>query len=569
MELIEQLKQSLQPIIDTTLPYIKEGWGLLNDYTYLRAGILIFIAYLLARLLSTHIPRLIITLTQKINFSLGEDIAKLTRPLIFQIVFFSCIGLVTSLLELSKTQHFIALASIKSFIIVFILLFLYKLIKLFLENLALKAGNKEDGGIIQPATLPLFENIVLLLLALGGIHQVFGVWNIDMTALLASAGIAGLAVGMASKDTLSDVIAGILILTDAPYRVGDVIQIGLQVGTVTSIGIRSTRIITKDNVGITVPNGKMGASEVVNESTLTDSSLRIKLSISAAYGIDPEIIREILTTAARETKQVSKDKKINAVLSDFKEDKITFTLICWIPEPTLKSSALSAMREKIYLRFLKDNIPIAAPDRREIAIKEQANMKQEVSIVAIPPLEQSVAVKEMPAMKQSVSIKEIPDLIQSVSIKDIPELIQSIAVKEMPKMKQSVSIKEMPDLVQSISIKEIPELIQSVSIKDIPELIQSVAIKEMPELLHSVAIKEIPELIQSVAIKDIPELIQSIMIKEMPDRNGTLSIKEIPDLFGSGQVKKIFKPPAEGHKPNTNGSKSPTEKTIKPDSTKE
>ncbi|MCK5813175.1 MAG: mechanosensitive ion channel family protein [Cocleimonas sp.] len=533
MELIEQLKQSLQPTLDTVLPYVKEGWGLLNDYAYLRAGILIFIGYFVARLLSKHIPLLIIKLAQKVNFSLGEEIAKLTRPLIFQVVFLSSIGLVANLLELSETQQFIALASIKSLIIIFFILFVFKLIKLFLKGLAEKGSNDEDGGVIQPATLPLFENITLLFLALGGIHQVFGVWNVDMTALLASAGIAGLAIGMASKDTLSDVIAGILILTDAPYRVGDVIQIGAQVGTVASIGIRSTRIITKDNVGITVPNGKMGASDVINESSAEDTSLRIKLAISAAYGVDPAIIRDILITAANETKQVKKDKKISAVLSDFQQDKITFTLLCWISEPTLKSGALSALREKIYIRFLQDNIPISAPDRREIAITKQANLKQEVSITSIPVLEQSIAVKEIPA------------------------LIQSISVKEMPTVNQSVSIKDIPDLVQSVSIK------------DIPELIQSVAIKEMPELAHSVAITEIPELIQSVSIKDIPELIQSIMIKEMPDRNGTLSIKEIPDLFGSGQVRKIFKPSPESNETTTNKSNPPTEKTMKPESKKE
>lgn len=558
MELVEQLKQSLQPTLDTVLPYVKEGWSLLNDYSYLRAGILIVIGYFVARLLSTHIPQLIIKLAQKVNFGLGEEIAKLTRPLIFQVVFLASIGVVASLLELPKIQSFIALASIKSLIIIFLILFIYKVIKLFLERLAEKgSGDDDDASLIQPATLPLFENIALLFLALGGIHQVFGVWNVDMTALLASAGIAGLAIGMASKDTLSDVIAGILILTDAPYRVGDVIQIGAQVGTVTSIGIRSTRIVTKDNVGITVPNGKMGASDVINESSAKDTSLRIKLSISAAYGVDPTIIRDILITAANETKQVQKDKKISAVLSDFQQDKITFTLLCWVSEPTLKSGALSALREKIYIHFLKDNIPISAPDRREIAITEQANLKQEVSITAIPPLEQSIAVKEIPA------------LIQSISVKDIPELIQSIIVKEMPTINQSVSIKDIPDLVQSVSVKEMPELIQSISIKDIPELIQSVAIKEMPELAHSVAIKEIPELIQSVSIKDIPELIQSIMIKEMPDRNGTLSIKEIPDLFGSGAVRKIFKPPSEDEKTNANRSKSSAEKTMKTDGKKE
>lgn len=473
MELLEQLYLSLQPTLDVVIPYVKEGWAIFNDYAYLRAGILIIISFLLAKLLSKHIPHLLIKLAQKVNFGLGEEIAKLTRPLLFQVIFFAGIGLVANFLELSKTEHFIALATIKSLIIIFFVLFVYKVIKSVLEYLCEKdSGDDDDVKVIQPATLPLFENIVLLFLALGCIHQVFGVWNVDMTALLASAGIAGLAIGMASKDTLSDVIAGILILTDAPYRVGDVIHIGGAVGTIASIGIRSTRIITKDNVGITVPNGKMGASEVINESTADDTSLRIKLPIQAAYGIDPETIREIMITAAKETENVLKDKKIAVVLSDFQQYQITFTLLCWIPQPGLKSGTLSQLREKIYLRFLKDQIEMALPEKRDV---------QQIEVTSVPELVQSIAVNKIPEISQKIAIKEIPELIQSIAIKEMPELIQSIVIKEMPKLIHSIAIKEIPELIQSIAIKEMPDRNGTLSIKEIPDLFGSGRPRKIPK----------------------------------------------------------------------------------------
>jgi small-conductance mechanosensitive channel len=458
MELIEQLKNWLQPFIDNLFPYIKEGWGLFNDYAYLRAGILIVISYFIARLLNKHIPSLLIDLAQYLNFTIGEEIAKLTRPLLFQVIFLSSLGLIVYFLELSPTEYFIVLASIKSLMIIAFIIFLYKLIKLTLQHLC-EREVKEGSKIIQATTLPLFENIAILLLALAGIHQVFGVWNVDMTALLASAGIAGLAIGMASKDTLSDIIAGILILTDAPYRVGDVVQVGAEVGTVASIGIRSTRIITKDNVGITVPNGKMGASEVINESTTSgDTSLRIKLPVKAAYGVDPKVIRHIMLTAAQETDNVLKDKKISVVLSDFQSEQITFTLLCWIPEPRLKSGTLSALREKVYIHFLKDNIPIAAPNRREIEITKQADLKQQVAVTAIPSLDQTININKIPEIIQSISIKDMPELTHSVAIKELPELIQSVAIKDIPELIQSIVIKEMPDRKGSLSITEIPDL---------------------------------------------------------------------------------------------------------------
>lgn len=413
---MDQITQWLKTIVATISPYLKQGWNIFNDYTYLRATLLIFISFFIAKFISQHVPLLITKLAQKFKFERGEKLAKLTRPLIFQLVFLSSIGLIAHFSELNDTQHFIVVATVKSFLIIFILLFIYKLIDLMLEHLAYKETGANETRVIQPATLPLFKNITLLLLILVAIHQVFGAWNIDMTALLASAGIVGLAIGMASKDTLSDVIAGILILTDAPYRVGDVIQIGAQAGTITSIGIRSTRILTKDNIGITVPNGKMGASEVINESTAEDTSLRIKLSIQAAYGVDPKTIREIMLGAAKETASVLQDKKMAVLLSDFQPYQTTFTLLCWIPEPDLKSNTLATLREKIYLHFLKDDIPLSLPEKRE------ANGIQQIEITAIPELLQSIAIKQLPEITQSIAIKEMPDRNGTLSIKEIPDI---------------------------------------------------------------------------------------------------------------------------------------------------
>jgi hypothetical protein len=187
----------------------------------------------------------------------------------------------------------------------------------------------------------------------------------------------------------------------------------------------------------------MGASEVINESTADDTSLRIKLPVKAAYGVAPDIIRNILMDAAHNTEAVLKDKKINVVLSDFQhEQQVTFTLMCWVADPNKKSGALSALREKIYIRFLNDNIPISAPTKNETNITKQANLTQEIAITAIP----------------SVSIKDIPELIQSVAIKDIPELIQSITIKDMPDRNGTLSIKEIPDLFGSGKARKIPKV---------------------------------------------------------------------------------------------------------------
>ena len=114
---------------------------------------------------------------------------------------------------------------------------------------------------------PLIKNTVTLVLAAIGVYAAFLIWDINITAWLASAGIIGLAVSFAAKDTLSNIFGGVTIFADKPFKVGDYIILGTgERGMVTMIGVRSTRILTRDDVEITVPNGILATTTIINES---------------------------------------------------------------------------------------------------------------------------------------------------------------------------------------------------------------------------------------------------------------------------------------------------------------
>jgi MscS family membrane protein len=99
------------------------------------------------------------------------------------------------------------------------------------------------------------------------VYIIFSAWNIDMTVWLASAGIIGIAVGFAAKDTLANLFSGVFILADAPYKIGGFVVLDTaKRGEVTHIGIRNTRLLTRDDVEITVPNSIMGNTKIINES---------------------------------------------------------------------------------------------------------------------------------------------------------------------------------------------------------------------------------------------------------------------------------------------------------------
>ena len=345
----------------------KMAWDLLNDYVYWRAGLLLVIGYFIALSLSKDIPYLIGKVSKIVKFSPGEDIARLTGPFIFRLTFLVGINIAAQSFELTESQGAIVFSIVTTLVIASIFFYANQLSKLTLKTLA-QEENIKTPKVIQSEILPILEYTSLIFLAMMALYSIFKIWGIEMTALLASAGVIGLAVSMAAKDTLSDIIAGILILTDAPFKLGDNIEIKGGVGKIVNIGLRSTRIRTSQNIEIIIPNGKIGASEIINKSAHLKNSLEISLPVKAAYGVDPKIIREILIGVAKQNKNIVLGATISVSLEDFNQSQTTFILSCQIIEGSLRGSTLSSMREEIYLEFLSQQIDVALPE--DVSIKQ-------------------------------------------------------------------------------------------------------------------------------------------------------------------------------------------------------
>ena len=117
-------------------------------------------------------------------------------------------------------------------------LFLLRMIR---SVLLFIADNEDHVSVLHPQTLPLFQNLAMIIIVVLAVYVIFTAWNVDMTAWLASAGIVGIAVGFAAKDTLANLFSGVFILADAPYKIGDFVVLDSgERGEITHIGIRST-----------------------------------------------------------------------------------------------------------------------------------------------------------------------------------------------------------------------------------------------------------------------------------------------------------------------------------------
>ena len=222
----------------------------------------------------------------------------------------------------------------------------------------------ERFRIVEERTIPLFGLAFTVLVVGAASYALLQVWRIDATAWLASAGVAGIAVGFAAKDTLANLFAGFFIIADAPYRVGDYVVLDSgERGEVTRVGIRSTRILTRDDVEIIVPNSVMATTKVVNESGGRWTKYRIRVKVGVAYGSDVQQVVSVLTRVAARNETISRDPEPRVRMRGFGDSSLDFELLCWVSQPADRGLALHDLYMDLYGELGREGIQIPFPQR--------------------------------------------------------------------------------------------------------------------------------------------------------------------------------------------------------------
>lgn len=208
-----------------------------------------------------------------------------------------------------------------------------------------------DVAGLDNDVVPLITNITKIVIVLSTLMIILAVWHISITPLLASAGIVGAGIALASKDTIANFFGGISIFVDKPFKIGDYIVLeNGERGEVVAIGIRSTRIRTFDDIMITIPNSVLSNSRIANESAPA-LSLRIRIPVSAAYGTDIDLVEKVLVEIAMEDDNVITDPAPMAVLTALGEHGLGFELLCRIKDPAFRPVVVDAAIKRIYKKF--------------------------------------------------------------------------------------------------------------------------------------------------------------------------------------------------------------------------
>lgn len=231
-------------------------------------------------------------------------------------------------------------------------------------GLAILGNLRDRFQIVEERTLPLFDLVATIAIVGAAAYALLMVWKIDPTAWLASAGVIGIAVGFAARDTLANLFAGFFIIADAPYKLGDYIVLDTgDRGEITKVGIRSTRMLTRDDVEITVPNSVMANAKIYNESGGKWIKFRIRLKIGVAYGSDVDQVVEVLEKVASEHDNVCKDPNPRVRMRGFGDSSLDFELLCWVNHPVERGRVTHELYMLVYKSFHENDIEIPFPQR--------------------------------------------------------------------------------------------------------------------------------------------------------------------------------------------------------------
>jgi MscS family membrane protein len=203
--------------------------------------------------------------------------------------------------------------------------------------------------------------IIVFALALIILMDYFGITSSVLTAGIAALGVGTLVVGLAAENIINDLISGIVISIDRPFRVGDRIEIlDLDTwGDVQEIGWRSTRILTRDKRMVDIPNSLIGSNMVTNYS-VPNKVFRVETDVVVAYGADIEYVRGMIREAMEVQDWVMKEKPIQVLLLEFQGAGVMFKARCWIEDYVDTRLSVDQLNTAIYTRLFETGI-IAGP----------------------------------------------------------------------------------------------------------------------------------------------------------------------------------------------------------------
>lgn len=298
------------------------------DPLLVSVGILI-LSIILATLMLAILKIITGQVARRTKTELDDKLLEITQQPVFRLIILG--GLYLAVLELGLEGSLISVLLKLILTIVYLVIILFAnraldvLVNYGLKDLAARTDSTLDDQII-----PIFYKTVSVVIWAFGAILILGAWGVDVGPFLAGLGIAGLAISFALQSTLSNIFAGVSLIIDKTFRVGDKIQLDGELGVIHEITLRSTRVRTYDNEVIIIPNEAVAKGKIKN-FTQPDLTIRVVVNFGVEYGSDPEkVIKLIEGSIKKNVKGIMEDPAPSVIFTEMSDFSLNFSARFWV-----------------------------------------------------------------------------------------------------------------------------------------------------------------------------------------------------------------------------------------------
>lgn len=325
------------------------------------AGILVVgsILTILVYIISSPVARVINRYSEELE---KDELVRIIRPPLTFSTIATVIWTTTQAVQIPNTASSIVDSVLLTVVIILWTRFLYFIGRELIKSVI---SYRYDNDLV-----PIMLNVWTLFSIIIGILFIFKAWNVDITPILASAGVIGIVVGLAARETISNFFGSVALYADNTYQRGDYIKIdGAEAeGFVEKISIRSTQLKTVQNNTVTIPNSELHKSVIENRSEPTNSH-RIEIEVGVSYNEKPDEVKEIIEDTV-DNFLSSSNFGISESVSNYKvltksfdDSAIVYRIFVWIEYPYQEPIARDRIQRVIYNRLKKEDMTIPYPQR--------------------------------------------------------------------------------------------------------------------------------------------------------------------------------------------------------------
>lgn len=303
--------------------------------------------------------------TRRTQTSLDDIILRIVRAPVF--IFILSYGAVVSLEILNIDRDIVAdiETAYKLILVVLVVWVAYRVYKEIVLHYAREYAKRTETQV-DDVVVPLMEKIGLIIIPTIGLMTILSMFGYDLTALLAGVGFLGIVIGFAAQSTLANFFAGLQLLADRPFKVGDMLRLesGDQL-VVRRIGMRATELYNPDtDEMVVVPNNEIANKQIVN-MVEPSRTLRVIITIGVAYGSDVDRVMTIMRQTALDHPNTLKGGEQMPVVrfADFGDSSLNFKIFIWVDDVSNRFKVASEYRQELNRRFAKEGIEIPFPQR--------------------------------------------------------------------------------------------------------------------------------------------------------------------------------------------------------------